>query len=328
MHDTSIPQMKRLAITGSSGYLGSKLVEHYRGRHPNIETLGIDIVPPPSESATPHEFVELDICDPEFGEVLRSFAPDAVIHSAFVVAPMRNERKMRKINVEGCKNVLAAIEKCEVSHFMFVSSTTAFGALPDNPIPLDESKPVRASAFRYALDKVEDEKIVAEFAEHNPDMVVSCVRPSIIGGPGMSNYLYRFIFGLPFMVLLDDYDTPLQFVHEDDVVAAIDQILEANARGAFNIAPPSSSPLSEIAEISGRRWFSLPGWMARFVHGVFWNLRLPFHESPVDFLHYARWPWVAAPDRLENELGFRFRYTSNETVAEIVTHCQGRNPRT
>ena len=200
--------MKRLVITGSSGYLGSKLVEYYRQSSGDVEILGIDIVPPPSDEATPHEFVELDVLSDELATVLTEFAPDTVIHSAFVITPMRDERQMRHINVDGCSNMLAAVAKCNPAYFMFVSSATAFGALPDNPVPLDESLPIRAAAFRYALDKVETETLVADFAEQHPQMTVSSVRPAIIGGPGMSNYLYRFIFGLPFLILIDGHDYP------------------------------------------------------------------------------------------------------------------------
>ena len=43
--------MKRLAVTGSSGYLGTKLVEHLRRQRAEVEILGIDVRPPaPAEA--------------------------------------------------------------------------------------------------------------------------------------------------------------------------------------------------------------------------------------------------------------------------------------
>ncbi|MEQ8789131.1 MAG: NAD-dependent epimerase/dehydratase family protein [Pirellulaceae bacterium] len=307
-------------ITGSSGYVGGKLVEYYRSRQGDLRILGIDIEPPPSEESTPHEFRQLDVQSEQLSDVLEQFAPDTIVHSAFVVPPMHDERRMREINVEGFRNLLQAVDRCQPERFLFVSSTTAYGALADNPIPLDESMPVRASAFRYAMDKVEDERLLGEFAQQHGEMAVSWVRPAIVGGPKMDNYLYRFIFGLPVLVLSDGYDTPLQFVHEDDVSAGIDAVLQANGRGAYNLAPDSASPLSEIAEATGRRCFSLPFWFVKFLHGLAWKVRLPIHESPGDFLYYARYPWVVAPRRLEQELDFRFQYSSNETVEAVVEY--------
>lgn len=309
--------MKRLVITGSSGYVGGKLVDFYR-RRGDVEVLGIDIEPPADGAPRPHEFVQLDVQQPELAGVLKEFGPDTIVHSAFVVAPMRDEQKMRRMNVEGCTNMLAAAARCRPERFMFLSSATAYGALADNPIPLDETMPVRACAFRYAMDKVEDEKQVSEFAEQYPEIAVSWVRPAIVGGAGMDNYLYRFIFGLPVLIRCDGYDTPLQFVHEDDVVAAIDAILGAGGRGAYNLAPDSASPLSEIAEETGRWHLSLPFWFVKLVHGLAWKTRLPIHESPGDFLYFGRYPWVVAPRRLEQELGFRFRYSSTETMRDVV----------
>ena len=47
--------MQRIAITGSSGYYGSKLVEHIRRESPETQILGIDCLPP--RNAAPHEFI-------------------------------------------------------------------------------------------------------------------------------------------------------------------------------------------------------------------------------------------------------------------------------
>jgi UDP-glucose 4-epimerase len=312
--------MKRLVITGSSGYLGGNLVEYYRRQEGDAEILGIDIEPPPSEELTPHQFHQMDVQSEQLAGVLESFRPDTIVHSAFVVPPMHDEVKMREINVGGLQNLLEATARCRPERFLFISSTTAYGALPDNPMPLDETMPVRANAFRYAMDKVEDEQLMCEFAGRHPETAVSWVRPAIVGGPGMDNYLYRFIFGLPVLILIDGCDTPLQFVHEDDVTAGIDAVLKADGRGAYNLAPDSTSPISEIAEATDRRCFSLPFWFVKFLHGLAWKVRLPIHESPGDFLYFARYPWTVAPRRLEQEFGFRFRYSSNETVQAVVEH--------
>jgi len=314
--------MKRLAITGSSGYLGRKFVEHLRRHRPDVEILGVDVRSPATAKALPDRFVELDILDSSLAELLRDFQPDTVVHAAFLLAPLRDRRKMRRVNVDGCRNVLDAAGTCGAERVMLVSSATAYGAWPDNPIPIDEALPLRPAKFQYAADKFEIESYAEEFAGLHPAIAVSRVRPAIIGGAGMDNYLSRFIFGQPVLVLIDGHDTPLQFVHEQDVAAAMLAILSAGARGAFNIGPPDWNRISEIAGETRRRTLRLPFWLVRLVHGLGWTLRLPTHEAPADFLEFARYPWAVRARRLERELGFRFRYTSLETLREIVRSRQ------
>jgi UDP-glucose 4-epimerase len=312
--------MKRVAVTGSSGYLGRKFLEHMRRRHGAVETLGIDICSPSSASASPDRFVALDILSTELAGIVRDFQPDTIVHAAFVLAPIRDRKRMRRINVDGCRNVLAAASGVE--RMMLVSSATVYGAWPDNPVPMDESQPLRASTFQYAADKVAIESLAKQFAEQHPGVAVSHVRPAIIGGEGMDNFLYRFIFDQMLVVLLDGYDTPVQFVHEDDVAAAMLAILTADARGVFNIGPPNWCQASEIAAETRRRLVRLPFRLMKIIHGLAWAARLPGHESPAEFLDFARYPWVVAPRRLEQELGFRFRYTSRETLLETIRSRQ------
>lgn len=310
--------MKRLAITGSSGYLGTKFVEYLRRRRSDVEILGLDVRAPAPDAARPHRFAEVDILGPGLAEALRDFRPDTVVHAAFVLAPMRDRRKMRRINVEGSSALLKAAATCAAERVMLVSSATAYGAWPDNPVPIEESWRLRPAKFQYAADKVAIEGLAEEFATRHPAIAVTRVRPAIIGGASMDNYLYRLIFGMSTLVLIDGYDTPLQFVHEEDVAAAMLAILAADARGAFNIGPPDWSPISEIAADTRRSTVRLPFWLVRMVQGLGWAARLPGYEFPAEFLDFARYPWAVAPRRLQQELGYAFRYTSRETLREII----------
>jgi UDP-glucose 4-epimerase len=283
----------------------------------NAQVLGIDIQPPARKFQN-CEHRELDICSNELGTALKDFNPDTIIHSAFVFKPMRDEQEMRRINVEGCKNVLAAVEEVRPERFLTVSSATAYGAWPDNPIPIPESWPLRASRFQYASDKTEIESLLDTFSSKHTGIATSWVRPSIIGGPGLDNYLSRFIFGMPIIVLIDGNDVPLQFVHEQDVVSAIGLILRSNATGAFNVGPSDASLMSEIAKHSNRRAVKLPFWLVRAFHSFAWLVRFPIHESPATLLDFARYPWVVSPERIQTELGFKFQYSSQDTLDIIL----------
>lgn len=313
--------MKRIAITGSSGYLGSLLASFWTSK--GFDVLGLDIrAPSPSFNG---RFNRIDITDPGIKDLLHEFEPDTVVHCAFIVEPIRDANTMERVNIEGSRNLLAALESIPVKRLTLLSSATAYGAFPDNPVPLQEAAPLRASpAFPYASQKVQVESMFSEFARIHPEMAINIVRPAIITGPGMENYLKRFLFGMRFLAKLDGHDQALQFVHENDMVRAIHCILITEGRGAFNVASEDSVQITEIARPSGRWVLPIPLWFARALYQIGWILRLPWPKSPPGFLDFARYPWIVDSSRLREEVGFSFRYSSREALASVSSTPSSR----
>ncbi len=303
--------MERIAITGSSGYLGRRLVTAFRTA--GMTVLGIDVSPATED--VPDQFHQGDVRDATLLEVLRDFRPDTIIHSAFVIKQMRDGSRMSDINVGGTKNMVRLVEKLAPERFLFFSSATAMGAWPDNPVPIPEdAKPRARKEYQYAAEKAALESDMLELAAKNPQIAVSWVRPCVVGGPRMDNFLSRFIFGMPVLMKLDGKNHQLQFVHEDDVVGAIQAILSANGRGSFNLGPPNHTTVADIARHTKRRVIPVPFWMAYAAGWVAWKSRFWLSEGPPGFLYFVRHPWIVAPDRLVDEIGYQFRFTSTETL--------------
>lgn len=309
--------LRRVAITGSSGALGSMLIGMLRQRSPTTRIFGTDLREP--RGPAPDEFLQADIRSPDVRERLVAFAPDTIIHAAFAFQPLRDDRAMRQTNVDGAAQVLAAAASVGPCRLLMVSSATAYGAWDDNPVPIEETWPLRPRPeFRYAADKTRVEELIATFAAAHPEIAVSILRPSLIGGPGIDNYVIRLLLRMPILALLDGVDTPLQFVHEDDVGAAIWAVLTSDGRGAYNVGPRDWLPFSDVAKVAGRSAWRMPFWLAYAACAVGWAVRLPWHEAPAPLLYFLRYPWVVAPTRLERELGFTFMYTSRETLQRTV----------
>lgn len=319
--------MQRIAITGSSGNYASKLIEHIRRDWPDATILGIDVAPP-APGFEPHEFVKHDIRSPDVRTTLEKFQPDTIMHLAFVLNPIRDLALMHDINVNGAKNVFEAVRTIQPQRFMMASSATAYGAWDDNPVPMDESWPLRARKdFQYSADKTELESAVLKLAEELPDVAVSWTRPTIIGGARVDNYLTRLIINLPVIMLLDGFDTPLQWVHEEDCAAATLTILKHSARGPFNISPSDWVFMSQVAKLTNRRQVKIPLWTVRLFTKVWWKLHLPVFHFPPSLHYFARYPWVIAPNRLTNELGFKFQYSAQDTLMEMWNAHQQRKQR-
>lgn len=311
------PDLKRLAVTGSSGYLGSHLIRHIRETSPAVQILGLDVVP--SSKSNPHEFAQADIRSPQVKSILESFRPDTVVHLAFIVNPLHDETLMRDINLNGSRNVFNSVDQIGVKRLLTASSATAFGAWPDNPLPIDDLAPLRVrTEFSYSSDKSELEGMLRDFESQHPQIAVSWIRPCIVYGPDVDNYLSRMLLQHPMVVLPDGCDLPQQFVHEDDVAAATWWILTHNGRGPFNVAPPDWIHLSDVARETGRRMIRIPFRLMRFASRVCWGLRLPFLKYPPGVNYFIRYSWVVAPRRLCEELGFQFQFNSLETLRAVL----------
>ena len=318
--------MQRIAITGSSGHYGRKLVEHIRRELPNSQILGIDVVPPPP-NYVPHEFVTHDIRSSEVQTTLANFRPDTIIHLAFVVNPIRDLKLMHDINVNGTRNVFEAVRFIRPMRFLMASSATAYGAWDDNPLPMDESSPLRPRQnFQYSADKTVIDELIQRLSQELPDVAVSWTRPTVIVGPQINNYLTRLVMYLPVMCLLDGVDTPLQWVHEDDCVAATWTILMHSARGPFNISPPDWVPISKVAQLTNRWHIKIPLWSAKLATTFWWGLHLPIFDFPPSLHDFARYPWVITPERLTDELGFQFQYSAEETLM-VMWHAHQQRRR-
>ena len=239
----------RYLITGGSGYIGGRLTDELSSRDETEKIVDVDLRPPP-RSWPKHEFVKADIRDrKQMRDLLERHEIDALMHFAFVLNPIRDEDKMYDIDVNGTQAVLQAASDAGIKQVIMTSSATAYGAFPDNPKPIAEDWPVRgAPDFSYAKHKADSDRIAQLWALQNPDAVMTIVRPSIVFGPSVDNYIVRAFGNNPFVPILDGVDEEFQLVHEDDVVSAL---IAPSRRQARRRA--STSPATDCSPGAGRR---------------------------------------------------------------------------
>jgi UDP-glucose 4-epimerase len=311
----------KYVITGGSGYIGGRLIDLLTQDAGN-EVLNLDIRPP----AVPRprtRFVKMDIRDRGIRGLLESERPDALVHLAFVLNPIRDERTMYDIDVNGTQNVLDAASAAGVSQLLVASSTTAYGAWPDNPVPLTEEHPVRGMpAYEYARDKTEIDRLCQLWAAQHLDRVMTIVRPTIVFGPNVDNYIVRFWSSSPFFPLLDGGDPDWQFVHEEDVVDAISRLLVERKAGIFNLTGDGTIKLSEAARLAGLKTRRMPTRVYKRIANTAWKMRLPKVEAPPGQIDFILYPWIASNEKLKAELDWTPRYTSRETF-EITMRAKG-----
>src|SRR3954453_20746409 len=242
----------RYLITGGSGYIGSRLVDHLPRRQ-DVERIVICDVQPPKHYKPKTEFRQLDVRDRDATrQLLEDARPDALVHLAFILNPSHDEDLMYEVDVNGTRNVLEAASLAGTQQVLVASSSTAYGAFADNPEPITEEQPVRGVAgFSYARDKTESDRLCQLWALEHPDRTMTIVRPCIVFGPKVDNYLVRLWTKAPFQVDAGQLDNHIQFVHEDDVVEAIIHLLQGGHAGAYNVAGDGLMTLRDTSDLTG-----------------------------------------------------------------------------
>jgi UDP-glucose 4-epimerase len=231
---------------------------------------------------------------------------------------------MYDIDVNGTENVLGAASAAGVSQLLVASSTTAYGAFPDNPVPLTEEHPVRGlPGYEYARDKTEIDRLCQLWAAQHPDRVMTIVRPTIVFGPNVDNYIVRFWTTTPFFPMLDGSDPDWQFVHEEDVIEALSRLLIERRAGIFNLTADGTIKLSVAARLAGLKTRKLKSGFSRRIAKAARALHLPNLEAPPGQIDFILYPWIASNEKLKRELDWTPRYTSRETF-EITMRAKSR----
>ena len=316
----------RYLITGGSGYIGGRLTDQLAGREETEKILDVDLRPPP-RSWPKHEFVKADIRDRrKMRELMDRNEIDAVLHFAFVLNPIRDEDRMYDIDVNGTQAVLQAASDAGVKQVIQTSSATAYGAFPDNPKPIAEDWPVRgAPDFSYAKHKADSDRVAQLWAHDHPDAVMTIVRPSIVFGPSVDNYIVRAFQNNPFVPILDGVDEEFQLVHEDDVVSALIALLDGKHAGAFNLAGDGTLTWGRAAEIVGKKTRNLSLKNMKRFNNMMWKLRVPRTEAPAGNLDFIRYPWVVSTEKLKSTTGWEPKFDTLETF-KVTMRSRGLLP--
>ena len=299
-----------IAVTGASGYVGTVLIRHLVEREDVGRILAIDVREPNQALSNKVSFVRQDVSEP-FPGLFAAHEVDTVVHLAYVLRQSRNREANRRVNVDGTRNTLEACRRSGVARIVYLSSTSVYGAHPDNPPALAEEMPGRpVIGFQYSEDKLESERLLDEFASASTSVTVCILRCCPIMGANADNFIAD-AFDKPFLVAASRANPPMQLIHEEDAVRSLTLATLGESEGLYNLAGAGSISWHEMAAARGRRVVSMPNWLLYPLTQFTWALRLQ-SDSPAMGLDMIRYPWFASTAKIERETGFRPQYSARD----------------
>jgi UDP-glucose 4-epimerase len=311
----------RVLVTGLATYWGGRLAQALEGFEQVEAIIGVDSRDPRMEFERT-EFVRVSNQHSLIQRIVIAAEIDTVIDTRMIVNSLgASPRDAHENNVIGTMNILAACTGSDspVRKFIFKSSTQYYGAEQDDPAFFTErmTRP-HPPASSLERDIVEAERAAAEFAERRPDVTVTVLRCANVLGPDVDTVFTRML-SLPAVPMVFGFDPRLQFVHEDDVVHALEHAAIEDVPGTFNVAADGVLALSEAISLVGRRPLPiLPPVGARIVAGPLRRLGLRVPDELVNLLRFGR----GTDNRLYKATGFDYGYTSREAVIRLGEHLR------
>lgn len=303
--------MSTIAVTGISGFLGSRVQERLVASGHRV--VGLDTRPPADSEGL--VFRELDVRSRP--DVERALADvDGVVHLA-ASSPAEGVPD-RSIDVGGSMVVIDAAIDAEVDVLVVVSSAMVYGAAPDNPVPLDESAPLRAGDdFAPAAHK----RLVEEHvADRDSSVRTVVLRAAMVVGADAEILLTRALQGNR-MLAVRGHHPPQQFVHVDDVAAAVVLAVDEPLEGSYNVAAEGWLSFDETRELLGRRVFEVPEEVA---HGITQRGHaVGLSRLPASGLPWVMHPWVVSPRRLV-EAGWQPTLSNRDLAALLAAEVADR----
>src|ERR671938_1218189 len=304
---------RRVLITGLSTYWGGRLAQALEQDESVEAIIGVDNRDPTRELDRT-EFVRVGTQHALLRRVVEAAEIDTVVDTRLVVDSMvMPSSRAHENNVMGTMNILAACTGADspVKKVVFKSSTHFYGCHQDDPAFFDETMrrphPPKSGIER---DIVEAEASLNEFAERHPDKAVTVLRFANVLGPDVETSHIK-LFSLPVVPMILGFDPRYQFVHEDDVVHALEHAVKCRVPGTYNVAGDGVLAFTEVVGLLGKPYAPLlPPFGTGVAAAVLRRLGLKIPPEMLAQLRYGR----GVDNRRLKAAGFRYQYTSREAV--------------
>jgi UDP-glucose 4-epimerase len=296
----------KVLITGVAGGIAQKLAMELAMK--GHQVIGID-VRPWREVPSGIEMHRTDLRKRATEDVFRKARPQAVIHMATVSQLVAGSDERSRINLGGTQVVFEHCKNYGVEHCIFVGRHTYYGASGDAALYHTEQEPPQGlGEYPELADLVAADLFAGSALWRNPQLCTSILRIVYTLGPIGQGTLATYLKGRAVPMVMG-FDPLFQFLHEDDVIAALMLALEKRPRGIFNVAGPMPLPLSTLAQEAKRPVLPMPEFLLRMMLG-----RAGLPMLPAGALNHIKFPVVVDGSAFRKTTGFAHKSDELQTA--------------
>lgn len=300
----------RIIVTGASGAVGAHVADRLAA-HPAVEEL-IGIDRRGSDGVT-----RFDLITEELSTLTET--ADALIHLAAAPVGSSSDGDEASTDKALVARVLEQAVNLGIQHVLLASSAMVYGAWPDNPTPLTERAVVRPNPeFRFAMARLEIEDLGEQWSQAN-GTTLTILRAATTMARGRQNKLALRLRNSA-ALRNSEGDAPAQFLHAEDLAAAVETLVVGRHGGIYNVAPDGWLSASEVVALRGTpdTPVRVPGVVISAVSNARRRLGSETHPGLTAYLQH---PWVIANDKLK-ALGWEPEFSNAE--AYVAGHQPSR----
>ncbi len=250
--------MKRLLITGATGFIGHRFISFLKPSDYEVRIL----------SRKKHPVYETIVCDLQLENIPEDTLKgiDIVFHLAGLAHDLSDSTKIeklyREVNVNATVRLAELASRHGVQHFIFLSSVKAGGSVLSEKC-LTEDDQMEPEGV-YGKTKREAELELLDIDKRST-MQISIIRSSLVYGPGVKGNLRLMLSSIEkwWFPPLPEINNRLSMIHVDDLSKAL-LLVSANYRtnGEIYIATDAETYSSRkiyeaMCDLSGK---TVPSW--------------------------------------------------------------------
>lgn len=324
----------RIILTGASGYLGSQLMDLWLKDERINEVIAIDLKEPKflfQKDSPKVRFIQKNIADIDFEkEISEPEKINAVVHAAYLIrTPYFHRNDHIRSNIFGAENIFKFTLNNRIKKLIHFSTVAIYGAKKENSLekPFRESDPIKEDEIIYGKDKGEIEKILQNLNQkyqHQSETEISVLRIGSVAGPfgkhvvGKKGLQSFFRGALPLLPITGN-SSARQFVHEDDIVDAVNFCLFSNLENRyniFNLAPNGFLTFREIAKILNKKTIKLPKFFLQAFFSLTWHLSFGKIPTPPHVVNSYAYPILVYGLKICSK-GFSYQYTGRDAFLAL-----------
>lgn len=258
--------MKKVLITGITGFVGQHLAKHLLSQN-DSEITGTYRSESSREQLTDLKdsvsFKQLDLNDAEaVSSLVKELKPDHIYHLAAQASPMKSFKSPRETivnNITAELNILEAMKENKLpTRLLAVATGEMYGVVTPSDIPIDEETPLRPVS-PYSVSKIAQDYLAAQyFYAHKLDVVR--VRPFNHIGPGQKEGYVVADFAKQIAEIEKNKNEPVlsvgnleakrDFTDVRDMVKAYQLAVEKGKSGeVYNIGSGTSVMISDVLQM-------------------------------------------------------------------------------
>lgn len=316
--------MKKVLITGISGFVGRYLAEYLlsRGEYGVIGTYRSDDgLKQLNDLKDRIKLERIDLLNASsIGKVIVEYHPDYICHLAAATSPaasFKNPQMTITNNVLSELNILDTLRATNLKHLrtLIISTSEIYGLIDKADLPVDEDTPLRP-INPYAVSKITQDFLALQYhLSYKLDIVR--VRPFNHTGPGQGEAFVVPAFAKQIaeiekgkkepVIIVGNLDAKRDFTDVRDMVKAYELVLRKGEAGAvYNIGSGKSQKIKDILDtflsltdkkikveydVAKSRPLDIPDVycdVTRFHAVTGWKPEIPFEQTLKDTLDYWR----------------------------------------